>query len=189
VYYPTDAQPPFAYAVYCPPYTATRIAFAAWGPFFASHGIVLATMDTATVGDYPPRRAQGLTEVMTSLRAENTRQNSPLFGKLDENRGGVLGWSMGGGGVWIASAAHSEWKSAVTLAGHNMTATGWEQSARRSTIPTLMLNGATDATILGGFGQSESAYRAIPGSTPKLLYVFGLLGHFPARADARWAAT
>lgn len=178
VYYPTDAQPPFAYAVYYPPYTATQIAYAAWGPFFASHGIVLATMDSVTVGDYPPRRAKGITEAMAGLRAENTRSNSPLFGKLDEARGGVLGWSMGGGGVWIASGEHPEWKSAVTLAGHNITATGWEQSARRSTVPTLMLNGATDLTILGGFGQSDGAYRLIPQSTPKILYVFGQLGHF-----------
>src|SRR5690606_27030040 len=51
-------------------------------------------------------------------------------------------------------------------------------SARRSTVPTLMLNGATDLTILGGFGQSEGAYRALPNSTEKLLYVFGRLGHF-----------
>jgi len=178
IFYPTDAQPPFAYALYCPPYTATRAAFSAWGPFFASHGIVLATMDTVTTGDYPPRRAKGIVEVMTGLRGENRRASSPLYEKLDESRGGVIGWSMGGGGVWIASGDHPEWKSAVTLAGHNITATGWQQSARRSTIPTLMMNGATDLTILGGLGQSDSAYRTIPESTPKLLYVFGLLGHF-----------
>lgn len=178
VFYPVDAKPPFAYAVYCPPYTATRAAFAAWGPFFASHGIVLATMDSVTIGDYPPQRADGLEELMATLRSENKRRDSPLSGKLDEQRGGVLGWSMGGGGVWIDSGKHPEWKSAVTLAGHNATATGWEASARRSTIPTLMLNGATDATILGGFGQSEAAYEAIPDGTPKLLYVFSTLGHF-----------
>jgi len=178
VFYPTDATPPFAYAVYCPPYTATRDAFAAWGPFFASHGIVLATMDSVTIGDYPPQRADGLEELMNTLRAENKRADSPLAGKLDEQRGGVLGWSMGGGGVWIASGQHPEWKSAVTLAGHNITATGWEASARRSTIPTLMLNGATDVTILGGLGQSEAAYDTIPDSTAKLLYVFSTLGHF-----------
>lgn len=178
VFYPVDAKPPFAYAVYCPPYTATRAAFAAWGPFFASHGIVLATMDSVTIGDYPPQRAEGLEELMATLRSENGRRDSPLSGKLDEQRGGVLGWSMGGGGVWIDSGKHPEWKSAVTLAGHNATATGWESSARRSTIPTLMLNGATDVTILGGLGQSEAAYEAIPDSTPKLLYVFSTLGHF-----------
>jgi dienelactone hydrolase len=178
VFYPVDAKPPFAYAVYCPPYTATRAAFAAWGPFFASHGIVLANMDSVTIGDYPPQRADGLEELMTTLRGENKRANSPLAGKLDEQRGGVLGWSMGGGGVWIASGQHPEWKSAVTLAGHNLTATGWDASARRSTVPTLMLNGATDTTFLGGLGQSEAAYATIPDSTPKILYVFSTLGHF-----------
>jgi hypothetical protein len=41
-----------------------------------------------------------------------------------------------------------------------------------------MLNGATDVTILGGLGQSDAAYNAIPSSTPKLLYVMLLEGHF-----------
>jgi hypothetical protein len=45
-------------------------------------------------------------------------------------------------------------------------------------VPTLMLNGATDVTVLGGVGQSEAAYDTIPDSTPKLLYVLSTLGHF-----------
>ena len=178
VYYPSDADPPFAYAAFCPPYTATQIAFAAWGPFFASHGIVLATMDSVTVGDFPPHRAQGLEELMGILKGLQTNADSPLMGKLDPDRGGVLGWSMGGGGVWIASGKHPEWKSAVTLAGHNITATGWQASAEMSSVPTLMLNGGTDQTILGGLNQTQNAYAAIPDSTPKLMYIMSDLGHF-----------
>ena len=84
---------------------------------------------------------------------------------------------MGGGATWIVSAQHPELKSAVTLAGHNLTAGGAAGSIG-SRVPTLMLNGATDVTILGGLGQSESAYAAIPSSTPKLLYVMAFEGHF-----------
>jgi hypothetical protein len=173
VYVPTDATPPYAYAAFCPPYTATQVAFAAWGPFFASHGIVLATMDSVTTGDFPPQRAQGLEELMGILKT-----NAMLMGKIDVNRAGVIGWSMGGGAVWIASGKHPEWRSAITLAGHNITATGWQQSAMMSKVPTMMLNGATDTTILGGMNQTPNAYMTIPDSTPKLMYIVSDLGHF-----------
>jgi dienelactone hydrolase len=178
VYYPTDGNGPYGYVTFCPPYTATQVAFAAWGPFYASHGIVLATMDSVTTGDFPPQRAQGLEELMGTLKNENGRAGSPLNGKLDTNRGGVIGWSMGGGAVWIASGKHPEWKTAITLAGHNATATGWDASARVSTVPTLMLNGATDTSILGGQNQTQNAYALIPNSTPKEMYIMSDLGHF-----------
>jgi hypothetical protein len=178
VYYPTSATAPFAVAAFCPPYTATQVAFAAWGPFFASHGIVLATMDSVTTGDYPPQRALGLIELMGNLKDQNTAPGTPVNGKLATDHMGVLGWSMGGGAVWIASGQHPEWKSAVTLAGHNITATGWQQSAAVSTVPTMMLNGGTDTTILGGMNQTQNAYATIPETTPKLMYIMSDLGHF-----------
>jgi hypothetical protein len=85
---------------------------------------------------------------------------------------------MGGGGTWIASGQHPELKSAVTLAGHNITATGWDASARVSTVPTIMLNGATDTSILGGMNQTQNAYNTIPASTPKMMYIMNGEGHF-----------
>lgn len=178
VYYPTDATPPFAYAVFCPPYKNGREVTAAWGPYFASHGIVLATMDAAALDDYPPRRALGLAQMVDALRGENARADSPLYGKLDEARVGVLGWSMGGGAALSAVGAHPEWKSAILLAPHIVTATGYEASAMKSTVPMLVLNGALDESVLGGLGQSEAAYAGVPASTPKLLYVHAQLGHF-----------
>lgn len=177
VYYPTDAEPPFSAVVMCPGYTALQDSIADWGPFFASHGIVLVTIDTRTTLDVVQQRADALLAALASLKAENSRAASPLYGKLSEDRYGLAGWSMGGGGTWIASADHPELKSAVTLAGHNATSGGALPSLG-SRVPTLMLNGATDVSILGGLGQSESAYNALPATTPKLLYVMALEGHF-----------
>jgi hypothetical protein len=161
----------------CPGYTAAQSSIADWGPFFASHGIVLVTIDTRTTLDQVPQRADALLEALASLKAENTRRGSPLEGKLSKDRYGLAGWSMGGGGTWIATNDHPELKSAVTLAGHNLTAGGGLISIG-TRVPTLMLNGATDLTILGGLGQSEAAYSSIPESTPKLLYVIATEGHF-----------
>jgi dienelactone hydrolase len=177
VYYPTDATGALSAVVMCPGYTARQSSIADWGPFFASHGIVLLTIDTATTFDQVAQRADELLDALDELKGENTRTGSPLQGKLSRTRYGLAGWSMGGGGTWIATRDHPELKSAVTLAGHNATA-GGALTAAGSRVPTLMLNGATDVTILGGLGQSEAAYNAIPNSTPKLLYVMALEGHF-----------
>ncbi|HEU4921758.1 MAG TPA: hypothetical protein VFT23_01640, partial [Burkholderiales bacterium] len=172
------AAPPFAYAVFCPPYLYGQSYFAAWGPFFASHGIVLATMDAADPEDYPPRRARGLEQLMVALRAENTRADSPLHGKIAEARGGVVGWSMGGGAVLTVTGTHPEWKSAVLIAPNTATSSGYGASANETTVPTLIVNGALDTSVLGGLNQSESAYAALPASTPKLFYLHANLGHF-----------
>ncbi len=194
VYYPTNAEPPFASIVFCPPYLTTQIGFAAWGPWFASHGIVLVTMDTTTIMDQVTARDNEQWRVVQALEKENRRAGSRLNGKLDTSKMGIMGWSMGGGATWINASKHgNELKTALSLAGHNMTA--WyntdvwtavspaemneigNASGRLIKIPTLILNGATDTTILGGMGQSNNVYNAISG-TPKILCVMALVGHF-----------
>jgi dienelactone hydrolase len=176
VYYPTDATPPFAGIVYCPPLTGTESMLAAWGPFFASHGIVLVTMSTTTTQDQVDSRDDQQRNALNALKAENTRSGSPLYGKLS-NRFGVMGWSMGGGATWINAAQVSGLKSAMSLAGHNATASS-AADGDNIQCPTLIMNGATDTTILGGMGQSSGVYDAIDDSIAKILYEVRGVGHF-----------
>ncbi|NLW63611.1 MAG: hypothetical protein GX052_05860, partial [Syntrophomonadaceae bacterium] len=122
VYYPTNASAPFSGIVFCPPYTGTQIMFRDWGPFFASHGIVLVTMDTSSILISVDERAVEQRTVLNLLKAENSRSGSPLYQKLDTDRVGAMGWSMGGGATWINSAEYPGLKTAMSLAGHNLTA-------------------------------------------------------------------
>ena len=87
-----------------------------------------------------------------------------------------MGWSMGGGATWI-NAAKSGPKTALTLAGHNATATSTASKGASTKCPMLLMNGATDTTILGGLGQSEGVYNNIPSGISKVLYVVALAGH------------
>lgn len=178
VYYPANATPPFAGLVFCPPYTGTQSMYRDWGPFFASHGIVLVTMDTETTLDSVDSRAEQQREVLDVLKSENGNRNSPLYGKLATNRLGVTGWSMGGGATWINSARYSGLKTAMSLAGHNATALDTASKGYSTRIPTLIMNGATDLTILGGLGQSSGVYNAIPSGVPKVIYEVSNAGHF-----------
>ncbi|MFO7568356.1 MAG: hypothetical protein R6W75_01065, partial [Smithellaceae bacterium] len=148
----------------------------AWGPFFASHGIVYVNCDSTTTGDQVNSRATQQMNAINALKAENTRSNSPLRGKLITNRIGVAGHSMGGGASWINSA-NSAVKTAMTLAGHNLTATSIYKSGRYTKCPTMIFSGLLDTTYLGGMGQSEGVYRNIPSGIAKIHYEVRGAGH------------
>ncbi|WP_250463467.1 dienelactone hydrolase family protein [Microbulbifer litoralis] len=178
VYHPTDAAPPYSLIVFTPPYTGTQVMYRDWGPFFASHGIVLVTMDSRTIYDSVDSRADQQQEVLDAMKDENTRYGSALRGKLDTGRFGATGWSMGGGATWITSAEYSGLKTAMSFAGHNMTAIDSDASGRNTHIPTILFNGALDTTYLGGLGQSDGVYDSIPYGVPKLFYEASNAGHF-----------
>jgi hypothetical protein len=167
IWYPTDAEPPFAIVAVCPGFTAPQLLIAGWGPFLASHGIVTITIDTITPLDSVDQRAPALMDALGGVQAENARSGSPLMGKLDTTRISVMGWSMGGGGTWINAATHPELKSAISLAGHILTSP--LNDLTKITVPTLMLAGALDTAILGG-GMSQPVYASIPEATPKMIY-------------------
>lgn len=177
IYYPKDAEPPFAGIVACPGFTALQDSVAPWGPFLASHGIVLMTIDTNTTGDSVDQRQAALMDALESLKAEQSRSGSPLNGKLDMTRFGLMGWSMGGGGTWLNANTHPELKSALSLAGHIATQIGGAAQFTKVTVPTLLLAGSADDAILGG-AMSQPVYEAIPESTPKLLYEIAGASHF-----------
>lgn len=178
VYYPTDADAPFSGIVFCPPYMGTQIMYRDWGPFFASHGIVLVTMDTSSTLITVDQRAREQRTVLDLLKAENTRANSPLYQQLDTDRVGAMGWSMGGGATWINSAEYPGLKTAMSLAGHNLTAININSKGFGTQCPTIIFCGALDTTYLGGMLQSETVYYNIPSGVPKVYYEVGTAGHF-----------
>lgn len=178
VYYPTNASAPFSGIVFCPPYTGTQIMFRDWGPFFASHGIVLVTMDTSSILISVDERAVEQRTVLNLLKAENSRSGSPLYQQLDTDRVGAMGWSMGGGATWINSAEYPGLKTAMSLAGHNLTAININSKGFGTQCPTIIFCGALDTTYLGGMLQSETVYYNIPSGVPKVYYEVGTAGHF-----------
>lgn len=178
VYYPEDAQAPYSVVVFTPPYSGSQYMYANWGPFFASHGIVLVTMDTSTIYDSVDSRADQQQEVLDAIKSENTRRRSPLYGKLDTNRLGATGWSMGGGATWITASEYNGLKTAMSLAGHNATALDSDARGGNIKVPTILFNGDNDSTILGGLGQSDGVYDAIPNGIPKIFYELNSVGHY-----------
>jgi dienelactone hydrolase len=162
MHYPVDAEAPFAGVVVVPGFLSPESSTQAWGPFLASHGIVVLTIGTTTPLDTPDIRAQALLDAIETIKAENARSGGPLESKVDTGRFAVMGWSMGGGGALIAANGNSELKAAIPLAAWSPGATFPENE-----VPTLMFAGTAD-TLAGG--QSRGFYDSIPESTPKMLY-------------------
>jgi dienelactone hydrolase len=176
IYYPQDAEPPFAMIVFCPGFLGTQASDRPWGPFMASHGIVFMNIDTNTTSDSVMQRQAAEQDALLTLQAEHTREGSPLNGKLANDRYSYMGWSMGGGGAWLNANAKPEIKSIITLAGHNSTA-GGALPLSRINVPTLMLAGTADTAVLG-LAMSQPVYDVIPEETPKMLYEVEGASHF-----------
>lgn len=104
IYYPKNATPPFAAVSLSLGFTESRSALEWWGNVLASHGIASFHVDPTSALDTPDLRAEDLTAQVTKLKAENGRSGSPLQGKLDVGRLGLMGHSMGGGGTLEAAA-------------------------------------------------------------------------------------
>jgi dienelactone hydrolase len=162
LYWPVDAQPPFASVAVVPGFASVQAQIQEWGPFLASHGIVAMTLGTNSVLDQPPQRATALLDALKTIRAENTREGSELKGKLDVNRQAVIGWSMGGGGALLAAESTPELKAAISLAGWNP---GYDYG--KVQVPALLF--AAKGDLLAG-GQSQGFFTTLPESLPKLLY-------------------
>ena len=177
IYHPSDAEPPFSYVVFCPGFVSYQTSIQDWGPFLASHGIVIMTIDTNSASDSVTIRQTALKDALASLQAENERAASPLMGKLAKARFGMMGWSMGGGASLLDASMTPDMKSVVTVAEHLATSPGQSAPLKSLKVPALMFAGTADTAILG-LGMSQPAYDAIPDDTTKMLYEVRDADHF-----------
>jgi alpha-beta hydrolase superfamily lysophospholipase len=91
----------YAYVALCPGFTARQTSVRTLGMRLASHGFVVAIIDTNSTTDFPESRGTQLAAALRAMRAITT---GPAAGKIDNRAGrfGVGGHSMGGGGATIA---------------------------------------------------------------------------------------
>jgi hypothetical protein len=163
IYYPVNATPPFASIAIVPGYTAAPSSVQAWGPFYASHGIVTIIIGTNSIFEFPEARANALLDALVTIKQENVRAASPLFGALNLNQLAVSGWSMGGGGAQRAAVLDNTVAGVVALC-------PWLPSPQLNhQSPVLILSGQADTTAPPP-QHANIHYSVTPNTTDKLLF-------------------
>jgi dienelactone hydrolase len=137
IYYPTDtSQGTFGAVAVVPGFTGTQSSISWLGPRLASQGFVIFTIDTNSRFDFPSSRADQLKAALDYL--VNT---SSVRTRIDRNRLGVMGHSMGGGGSLEAANERPSLQAAIPL-------TGWHSTKNFSgvQVPSLVVGAENDST-------------------------------------------
>jgi len=161
VFYPMDADPPFAAVTISDGFGGsggcTGAQTSQWGPLYASWGIVAMIIHTGA-SDEPNTRGMKLTAGIAAFKTENTKMGSPLMGKLS-GRYGTSGFSMGGGGTTFSASADPTLKSNVAIM-------PWGPSTDVIKVPSLFIFGSSD-TLAGTMGMAP--YSSIPSGVDKMI--------------------
>ncbi|MCX5388577.1 dienelactone hydrolase family protein [Streptomyces sp. NBC_00094] len=154
IYYPTSTSDgTFGAVVISPGFTGTQSSISWLGPRLASEGFVVFTIDTLTLFDQPDSRGRQLLAALDHLT-----QRSSVRDRVDPNRLGVMGHSMGGGGTLAAAKSRPSLKAAIPLAGWH-TDTSWPEI----TTPTLVI-GADGDNVASVASYSEPFYEGLTGA-------------------------
>ena len=178
IYYPLDTPGPIGGVAIAPGFTEEQRHIKWWGPRLASHGYAVLVLDTNDRRDRPDPRADALIAAVTSLRAENGRSGSPLFGGIDVGKMAIMGHSMGGGGTLIAANEHGdEIQAAIPF-------NPWEPDGVFDdiTAPTLVIAGSADQ-IADVADHAWPHFLSIPESTTKVYMEIDGGSHFIADSD------
>jgi len=180
IYVPNTAGT-YALIAFCPGFTATQTSIAVMGRRLATHGFVVITINTNSTNDNPASRATQLIAALNNVAGLTT---GPVAGKVDTNRRGVTGHSMGGGGSLIASRDNPSLKGAVPLAPWS-----FDTNFSNDKVPTEITGGQNDSTAPVS-QHSQKFYNSIPTTTPKILAVIRGAGHgFPQDNPANQPAS
>ena len=179
MYYPTNAPTPYAGTVFSPGFSATKEDYESFlGPLLASHGMVILLTSPTTTADLPQTRAMQLEAAVKQIATENTREGSPLKGKLAPDRVCVMGHSMGGGGtLWAAQTLGTSIRCALPCE-------PWQpgQTFEMIKAPTLFI-AAQDDTIAAPAQNASIFYDSIPAGVPKYYAEFAGASHFLTTPD------
>jgi predicted dienelactone hydrolase len=159
IHYPT-AGGPYGVVSLSPGFTENASAIQYWGPYLASHGYVVITINTTNGLILPDQRSAEQLDALDYVISQSAAAGNPLSGKVDPNRRAVGGHSMGGGASIISAANDAAVDAVIPLAPWNLT-----QPAVAK--PTLML--ACQSDIIAPVATNASPlYEAV---TAEKLYV------------------
>jgi predicted dienelactone hydrolase len=180
IYFPTStSEGTFGGVAIAPGYTASRSTMAWLGPRLASQGFVVFNIDTNSRYDQPASRGRQLLAALDFLT-----ERSSVRSRVDADRLGVMGHSMGGGGTLEAAQDRPQLQAAIPLTPWNLTK-NWS----RVQVPTLVI-GAENDSIASVRSHSEPFFTSLPSSLDKAYLELNGASHFaPNTPDTTIAST
>jgi predicted dienelactone hydrolase len=163
IYYPSTAGS-YGVIALCPGFTNTQTSLAKVAQRIASHGFVVLNMNTNSTLDFPPVRATQQQAAVKYMKTGVT--NSTVKARMDLNRIGVAGYSMGGGATLITTSTDSSYKVGIPMAPYRTST----DMAKTIKVPEVILGGEKD-TVAPVSSMAQVFYNNIPGTTPKVLGV------------------
>ena len=129
----------------------------------------MITINTNSTFDQPPSRA---TQLMAALRYLTNSSNSTVRSRVDANRLGVAGHSMGGGGSLMATRDNPSLKAGIPM-------TPWSSTKSFSTVrvPTIVI-GAENDSVAPVSSHSIPFYTSLPVSLDKAYAELNGASHF-----------
>lgn len=172
IHYSTDSGGQQGIIAVIPGYVSYESSIKWWGPRLASWGFTVITINTNTIYDQPNSRANQLSAAIDYVIDKGNDRSSPIYGLVDPERMGVIGWSMGGGGTLKlatdrdidAIIPQAPWYSGLN-------------SFSRITTPTMVIACQADAVAPVALHASVF-YNQIPRSTPKAFFEIAAGSHF-----------
>ncbi|MFE3519047.1 alpha/beta hydrolase family protein [Streptomyces sp. NPDC059166] len=173
VYYPTTAGTYPVIAV-VPGYLSYWSSISWIGPRLASWGFVVVGIETNSIYDQPSSRG---TQLRSALNWAVNSSPSAVRSKVDGNRQGVAGWSMGGGGSLEALKADTSGKikAAVPMAPWNS-----DKSWPEVSEPVAIVGGQSDS-VAPVSSHSVPFYNSLAG--PKSYLELAGADHFFSNRD------
>jgi len=165
VYYPLDAPTPLPVVVLVPGFTNSISDIENWGYYLASYGFVTLLVNVNSIWEPPTYRAAALLDGIVTMRFEDERLDSPLFGNLNIEDFTVGGYSMGGGGAQLAAQQDSSIKAVIALS-------PWLENSGvtlNNSTSILFISGEFDNVAPNDY-HTNVFYNNTPETTDKLLY-------------------
>ena len=165
LYYSLEAPTPLPVVVLVPGFTNSISTIQNWGTYLASYGYATFLVNVNSFFQPPSMRAEALLDGLVTIKAENERLGSPLFGNLNIEDFTVGGYSMGGGGAQIAAQQDSSIKAVIALA-------AWLDNPSitiNNNTSTLFISGEFD-NVAPNYYHTDLFYNNTPEDTDKLLY-------------------
>ncbi|RYZ51694.1 MAG: hypothetical protein EOP07_20895 [Proteobacteria bacterium] len=171
IVYQPEGDGPFPATTLTPGFTNNKEDIAWLGQQLASHGIITIVFTPSNPYSLDTKIwAAGHVAAIETLKKENLRSGSPLQGKVDNQKLGIMGYSFGGAGAVIAAnQLKDEIKAVVTL-------NAYRPIAPSTNVPYLFIAGNKDNVAIAS--TVNRVFSSMTNSAPRAFANINGLDHY-----------